>query len=104
MSFLRHKGIFQSDELLSLREQLTIPCTSRSRSHRLDEFPVGYSWRAGLHQSPLPLRQPRLILWQRSVEGKGFFEPVSLWLNSVSQPRGASQSAPVGSQSYDSMV
>ena len=73
MSFLRHKGIFQSDELLRLRERLTIRCTSRSQAHRLDEFPAGYSWRVALQQSPLPLHQPRLILRQRSVEGKNFF-------------------------------
>jgi len=73
MSFLRHKGIFQSDELLKLRERLTIRCSSRSQAHRLDEFPVGYSWRVALQRSPLPLHQPRLILRQRSVEGKNFF-------------------------------
>src|SRR5262244_1868584 len=73
MSFLRHKGIFQSDELLKLRERLTIRCSSRSQAHRLDEFPVGYSWRVALQRSPLPLHQPRLILRQRSVEGKNSF-------------------------------
>ena len=75
MSFLRHKGIFQSDELLRFRERLTIRCTSRSQAHRLDEFPAGYSWRVALRQSLLPLHQPRLIVAQRSVEGKNFFRP-----------------------------
>ena len=75
MSFLRHKGIFQSDALLRLRERLTIRSTSRSQAHRLDEFPAGYSWRVALQQSPLPLHQPRLIVRQRSVEGKYFFRP-----------------------------
>ena len=31
-------------------------------AHRLDEFPVGYSWRVALQQSPLPLYQPELIV------------------------------------------
>ena len=73
MSFLRHKGIFQSDELSRSRERLTIRCTSRSQAHRLDEFPTGYSWRVALRQSPLPLRRSRLILGQKSVDGKDFF-------------------------------
>jgi len=75
MSFLRHKGIFQSDALLELRERQATRGTGRSQAHRLDEFPVGYSWRVALQQSPLPLHQPRLIVMQRSVEGKNFFRP-----------------------------
>ena len=43
MSFLRHKGIFQSDALLELRERQATRGTGRSQAHRLDEFPVGYS-------------------------------------------------------------
>ena len=43
--------------------------------HRVDEPPVGYSWRVALQQSPLPLHQLRLILNMRSVDGKDFFRP-----------------------------
>jgi hypothetical protein len=88
MSFLRHRGIFQSDELFRLRERQAM-VTRRSQPHRLDEFPVGYSWRVALQQSPLPLHQPRPIVKQRSVEGKNFFRPGAVWLNSLSHSRGA---------------
>ena len=72
MSFLRHKEICRSAEGFVVRERqrlLSLP------THRLDEFPVGYSWRVALQQSPLPLHQPRLIVRERSVEGKNFFRP-----------------------------
>jgi hypothetical protein len=69
MSFLRHKEIYRSDEGLRGRQH------ARPRPHRLDEFPVGYSWRVALQQSPLPLHQPRLIVRKHSVEGKNHFRP-----------------------------
>lgn len=72
MSFPRHKEIYRSDEGLRLRERQD---TCRPRPHRVDEFPVGYSWRVALQQSPLPLHQPRLILRKQSVEGKYSFRP-----------------------------
>jgi hypothetical protein len=86
MSFGRHKEIFRSDE--GVRERQPI---CRPRAHRLDEFPVGYSWRVALQQSPLPLHQPRLIVRRRSAEGKNIFDPVILWLNFLSHLRGAPQ-------------
>ena len=58
MSFLRHKEIYRDHGTLLRGQQA--PC--RPRSHRHDEFPVGYSWRVALQQSPLPLRQPPLIV------------------------------------------
>ena len=73
MSFLRHKEIYRSDgaEILRGRQgELSPP------AHRVDEFPVGYSWRVALQQSPLPLRQPRLIVQNRSVDGNHF---LSAW-------------------------
>lgn len=70
MSFLRDKGIYRSDERLGERQ-----IDRRSPAHRLDEFPVGYSWRVALQHCPLPLHQPRLIVRERSVEGKNFFRP-----------------------------
>ena len=70
MSFLRHKEIYRSDDGPQLWER---QFTCRPRPHRLDEFPVGYSWRVALQQSPLPLHQPRLIVRNRSVDGKNFF-------------------------------
>src|SRR3954464_14013971 len=39
MSFFRHREIFRSDVMRSIREQRN----RRSLAHRLDEFPVGYS-------------------------------------------------------------
>lgn len=39
MSFFRHREIFRSDVIRSVRERLH----RRPRPHRLDEFPVGYS-------------------------------------------------------------
>ena len=72
MSFLRHREIYRSDEGLMEweRQRLLSP-----PAHRLDEFPVGYSWRVALRQSSLPLHQPRLIVRERSVEGKNYFRP-----------------------------
>ena len=70
MSFPRHKEIYRSDEQLRERQRSYRPCP-----HRLDEFPVGYSWRVALQQSPLPLHQPRLIVYKQSVEGKNLFRP-----------------------------
>ena len=52
MSFLRHKEIYRSDiAARSKGRQLSLS----PLPHRLDEFPVGYSWRVALQQSPLPL-------------------------------------------------
>src|ERR1700730_17567545 len=60
MSFLRHREIYQvSEPTFGVR-----PWLERARprghalTHRLDESPVGYSWRVALQQSPLPLHQP----------------------------------------------
>src|SRR6478752_1027182 len=39
MSFFRHREIFRSDVIRSVRERRN----RRSPAHRLDEFPVGYS-------------------------------------------------------------
>jgi len=69
MSFLRHKEIYQSDEPLSERARLC----GHALAHRLDEFPVGYSWRVALQQRPLPLRQPLPILQKPSRYAKHYF-------------------------------
>jgi hypothetical protein len=82
MSFLRHGEIFRSDDLLYSRRSLhrgyveLYGGSGRELSppaHRLDEFPVGYSWRVALQQSPLPLHQPELIVGKWSLEGKNYF-------------------------------
>ncbi len=52
-----------------MRERQT---ARRSRAHPLDEFPVGYSWRVALQQSPLPLRQLRRIVRKTINQGKNF--------------------------------
>ncbi len=77
MSFLRHREIYRSDvrisdvRIMEWERQPFLPLPA----HRLDEFPVGYSWRVALQQSPLPLHQPRLIVGELSVEGKNYFRP-----------------------------
>ena len=78
MSFWRHKEIYQSDEQERQRAQ-SRDNRNHALAHRLDEFPVGYSWRVALQQSSLPLHQPRLIVRERSVEGKNFFQPETGW-------------------------
>ena len=72
MSFRRHKEIYRSD-IAGRSKGRQLPLSPLP--HRLDEFPVGYSWRVALQQSPLPLYQPRLIVRLRSVEAKNFFRP-----------------------------
>ena len=71
MSFLRHRETHQPDEQLSNRARLE----GHALAHRCDESPVGYSWRVALQHCPLPLHQPRLIVGERSVEGKNFLQP-----------------------------
>ena len=72
MSFLRDREIYRSDvRIMEWERQPLLPLPA----HRVDEFPVGYSWRVALQQSPLPLHQPRLIVYMQSVEGKVFFDP-----------------------------
>lgn len=66
MSFLRHQEIYQvsqpgwQSELLVERARPH----GHALTHRLDESPVGYSWRVALKQSPLPLHQPSTTLRQ----------------------------------------
>jgi hypothetical protein len=69
MSFLRHRETHQPDEQLRKRARPE----GHALTHRCDESPVGYSWRVALQHCPLPLHQPRLIVGQRSVEGKNVF-------------------------------
>jgi len=42
-----------------------------------NEFKVDYSWRVAIRQSSLPVRQPRLIVGKRSVDGKNYLQPVA---------------------------
>jgi hypothetical protein len=71
MSFLRHWENYRHHQIWVRKRQpeLTPP------PHRVDEYPVGYSWRVALQQSPLPLHQLRLILAMQSVDGKNCFWP-----------------------------
>src|SRR5438874_1286951 len=70
MSFLRHREIYQvlepysSDQLLLERARPS----DHALTHRLDESPVGYSWRVALQQSPRPLHQPLPTLRQSCGE------------------------------------
>ena len=78
MSFHRHLEIYHPMSICWLRKDLSVEgatVESRSLAHRLDESPVGYSWRDALQQSPLPLHQPRLIVRERSAEGNNCFRP-----------------------------
>ena len=69
MSFLRHKEIYQvSKHCFGARELKRARPLGHALAHRLDESPVGYSWRVALQQSPLPLRQPAATLRQSSGE------------------------------------
>ena len=72
MSFLRHRETHQSEEGSSKKRARPV---GHALAHRIDESPVGYSWRVALQHCPLPLGQPRLIVRERSVEGKNFFRP-----------------------------
>ena len=94
MSFLRHREIYQvsepsfPDELLLERARPS----DHALTHRLDESPVGYSWRVALQQSPLPLHQPLPTLRQC----RGELQAIIRWnmgphLNSLSHFRGAPQ-------------
>ena len=62
MSFLRHQEIYQ----VSIRNFGNDLFNERARpsdhalTHRLDESPIGYSWRVALQQSPLLLGVDRL--------------------------------------------
>ena len=71
MSFLRHQETHQSDDLQCKRARRN----RHALAHRADESPVGCSWWVALQHSPIPLNQPRLIVGERSVEGKNFFRP-----------------------------
>ena len=66
MSFLRHREIYQVSEPSFADELLLERARPRGHAltHRLDESPVGYSWRVALQQSPLPLHQPLPTLRQ----------------------------------------
>ena len=86
MSFLRNKEPHQTDERLindllikaDLFNERARP-RGHALAHRADESPVGYSWRVALQHCSLPLHQPRLIVGERSVEGKNFFRPDTEW-------------------------
>ena len=70
MSFLRHQEIYQ----VSIRNFGNDLFNERARpsdhalTHRLDESPIGYSWRVALQQSPLPLHQSAATLRQSRGE------------------------------------
>jgi hypothetical protein len=66
MSFLRHPEIYQVLEQCSSNDLLLERArpSGHALTHRLDESPVGYSWRVALQQSPRPLHQPLPTLRQ----------------------------------------
>ena len=65
MSFLRHREIYQvSEPGFRDKELKRARPLGHALTHRLDESPVGYSWRVALQQSPLPLHQPAATLQQ----------------------------------------
>ena len=95
MSFLRHREIYQVLEP-SLPDLLFIERarpSGHALTHRLDESPVGYSWRVALQQSPLPLHQPPATLRQSPGDLQDRSRQF-LWtqLNLWSHFRGAPQS------------
>src|SRR6185369_5989616 len=70
MSFLRHQEIYQvsigsfGNDLFNERARPF----DHALTHRLDESPIGYSWRVALQQSPLPLHQSAPTLRQSRGE------------------------------------
>jgi hypothetical protein len=65
MSFLRHREIYQVSQRSNAEFLVERARPSgHAPSHRLDESPIGYSWRVALQQSPLPLHQPKPTLRQ----------------------------------------
>ena len=70
MSFLRHQEIYQvsigsfGNDLFNERARPF----DHALTHRLDESPIGYSWRVALQQSPLPLHQSAATLRQSRGE------------------------------------
>jgi hypothetical protein len=93
MSFLWHQEIYQVSQPSCESELVkrARPC-GHALTHRLDESPVGYSWRVALQQSPIPLHQPSATLRQSPNE----LQPAIRWkygpkLNSWSHSRGAPQ-------------
>src|SRR5215472_6079240 len=89
MSFLRHGGIYRSDDVCS---------TGSKRSGSLpvliglDEFQPAIPWQVALQQSLPPLRRPRAILQNKTSPYNDFAANGDNLLNFVSQPKGAVQS------------
>lgn len=85
MSFLRHQEIYQVSQPSCESELVkrARPC-GHALTHRLDESPVGYSWRVALQQSPLPLHQPCATLRQSRNE----LQPAIRWNMDPSLTRG----------------
>src|SRR5215469_11507287 len=90
MSFLRHGGIYRSDDVCS---------TGSKRSGSLpvliglDEFQPAIPWQVALQQSLPPLRRPRAILQNKTSPYNDFAANGDNLLNSMSQPKGAVQTA-----------
>ena len=100
MSFLRHREIYQVRELSFADELLLKRARPRGHAlaHRLDESPVGYSWRVALQQSPRPLHQPLPTLRQCLGElQEGIRCNGDPHLNSLSHFRGAPQTPIIAS-------
>src|SRR5437899_3474722 len=98
MSFLRDGEPHQAHEWLQASDLLNERARpfGHALAHRADESPVGCSWRVALQHCPIPLNQPRLIVGERSVEGKNFFDQGPMGLNFLSHSRGAPQPATLG--------
>ena len=61
MSFLRNWEVYQVSQGRLCQKVERARSRDHALAHRLDETPVGYSWRVALQQSPLPLRQPTVL-------------------------------------------
>src|SRR5215469_12126807 len=92
MSFLRHGGIYRSDDVCS---------TGSKRSGSLpvliglDEFQPAIPWQVALQQSLPPLSRPRAILQNKTSPYNDFAANGDNLLNFVSQPKGAVHPAPL---------
>jgi hypothetical protein len=89
MSFLRHWEVYQVSQDGFCQTVERARSRDHALAHRLDETPVGYSWRVVLQQSPLPLRQPKILCKYANADASKHSPRYTPTLNSWSHSRGA---------------
>jgi hypothetical protein len=84
MSFLRHAGIYRSDDLCVAGSE---PLSSLPALIGLDEFQPAIPWQVALQQSLPPLRRPPTILINQTRRTMTFQRTVIVPLTSCLSPR-----------------